>query len=108
MVGEYGRGLVTLGRWKRSSSGTNLRVLAALVFPPAALALAYKAPHVHSRKEESHSDEVSCCYAPSGTYQLFKSSQFQSTTYDTISTCRTDRLEGNSAGSMMSLHLHKV
>ncbi|VDO86880.1 unnamed protein product [Heligmosomoides polygyrus] len=68
--------------------GTNLRVLAALVFPPAALALAYKAPHVHSRKEESHSDE--------------------STTYDTISTCRTDRLEGNSAGSMMSLHLHKL
>lgn len=72
----------------RVRSGTNLRVLAALVFPPAALALAYKAPHVHSRKEESHSDE--------------------STTYDTISTCRTDRLEGNSAGSMMSLHLHKL
>ncbi|WKX88624.1 hypothetical protein Q1695_008339 [Nippostrongylus brasiliensis] len=71
----------------RVRSGTNVRVLAALVCPPLALMLAYKAPNAPSTKEESHCDE--------------------STTYDTISTCKTDRLEGN-IGSMMSLNLNKL
>ncbi|KAK5974734.1 hypothetical protein GCK32_018718 [Trichostrongylus colubriformis] len=78
-----------LGRGgKHCSSGTNLRVLAALVCPPAALALAYKAPHVPSEDSEHHSDE--------------------STVYDTISTCKTDRTEGNGTGSTMTLHLHRL
>ncbi|XGW23872.1 hypothetical protein V3C99_005801 [Haemonchus contortus] len=72
----------------RVRSGTNLRVLAALICPPAALALAYKVPHNPSRDQDIHSEE--------------------STMYDTMSTCRTDRPEGNSAGSMMSLHLHRL
>ncbi|VDO37900.1 unnamed protein product [Haemonchus placei] len=72
----------------RVRSGTNLRVLAALICPPAALALAYKVPHNPSRDQDIHSEE--------------------STVYDTMSTCRTDRPEGNSAGSMMSLHLHRL
>ncbi|ETN84448.1 hypothetical protein NECAME_17149 [Necator americanus] len=71
--------------------GSNLRVLAALICPPAALALTYKAPCVPSETttDSEHPDE-------------------ECTTYDTITTYRTDRLERNSVGSMMSLHLQRL
>ncbi|EYC46003.1 hypothetical protein Y032_0411g959 [Ancylostoma ceylanicum] len=74
----------------RVRSGSNLRVLAALICPPAALALTYKAPCVSADTPDSeHADE-------------------ESTAYDTITTYRTDRLEGNGVGSMMSLQLNKL
>ncbi|KAK6725895.1 hypothetical protein RB195_004302 [Necator americanus] len=75
----------------RVRSGSNLRVLAALICPPAALALTYKAPCVPSETttDSEHPDE-------------------ECTTYDTITTYRTDRLERNSVGSMMSLHLQRL
>ncbi|CAJ0596278.1 unnamed protein product [Cylicocyclus nassatus] len=74
----------------RVRSGSNLRVLAALICPPAALALSYKAPYVSAgpSNPEQHNEE--------------------STTYDTISSLRTDRYERNSVGSMMSLPLQKL
>ncbi|VDM83178.1 unnamed protein product [Strongylus vulgaris] len=74
----------------RVRSGSNLRVLAALICPPAALALTYKAPCVSAETSSPEQHDEECA------------------TYDTISSYKTDHLEGNSVGSMMSLPLQKV
>ncbi|KAJ1371741.1 hypothetical protein KIN20_033739 [Parelaphostrongylus tenuis] len=44
-------------------SGSNLRVLAALICPPAALALAYKTSRVSSEIRTDVDDEVEVCFS---------------------------------------------
>ncbi|EPB74076.1 transporter, cation channel family protein [Ancylostoma ceylanicum] len=78
--------------------GTVLYGFVALICPPAALALTYKAPCVSADTPDSeHADEEVNFLASD-----------KSTAYDTITTYRTDRLEGNGVGSMMSLQLNKL
>uniref|UniRef100_A0A1I7X5E0 G_PROTEIN_RECEP_F1_2 domain-containing protein n=1 Tax=Heterorhabditis bacteriophora TaxID=37862 RepID=A0A1I7X5E0_HETBA len=78
----------------RVRSGSNLRVLTALLCPPAALALAFKTPRVPPTLQDSESDKE----------------DEDSTAYDTISTFRTDRADRETTigGSVMSLHIHRV
>ncbi|KAJ1369804.1 hypothetical protein KIN20_031373, partial [Parelaphostrongylus tenuis] len=74
----------------RVRSGSNLRVLAALICPPAALALAYKTSRVSSEIRTDVDDEV------------------ESTTYNSFGRCRIDQLEKNSDDSILPIPLQKL
>ncbi|CAI4230091.1 unnamed protein product [Auanema sp. JU1783] len=84
----------------RVRSGSNIRVLTALLCPPAALILAFKTPLVYSESENTaRKDDDS-------------KKDDQETFYDTMSSYRdltnVPKPVSNGNGSVMSLHLNKL